>query len=32
MSPGFGYNFMLMVCLAYFIAGAAAVLKIKRRD
>lgn len=31
-SPGLGYNFMLMVCLAYFIVGAALVLKIKRRN
>jgi Na+/melibiose symporter-like transporter len=30
-SHGLGYNFMLMVCLAYFIVGAALVLKIKRR-
>ena len=30
-SPGLGYQFMLMVCLAYFIVGAALVLKIKRR-
>ncbi len=31
-SAGLGYNFMLMVCLVYFIAGAALVLKIKRRN
>ena len=31
-SPGLGYNFMLMACLAYFIVGAALVLKIKRRN
>jgi len=31
-SPGLGYNFMLMVCLAYFIAGAALVLKVKRQN
>lgn len=30
-SPGLGYNFMLMVCLAYFIVGAALVLKIRRQ-
>jgi len=31
-SPGLGYNFMLMVCLAYFIVGAALVLKVKRQN
>ncbi len=31
-SPGFGYTFMLMVCLAYFIVGAALVLKVKRQN
>jgi MFS family permease len=30
-SPGLGYNFMLMVCLAYFIVGGALVLKIRRQ-
>ncbi len=31
-SAGLGYNFMLMVCLAYFIVGAALVLKVKRQS
>ncbi len=31
-SPGLGYKFMLLVCLVYFIAGSALILKIKRRD
>jgi len=31
-SPGLGYKFMLLVCLVYFLAGSALVLKIKRRD
>ncbi len=31
-SHGLGYNFMLMVCLAYFIVGAALVLKIKMHN
>lgn len=30
-SPGLGYRFMLLVCLVYFIAGSALVLKIKKR-
>jgi Na+/melibiose symporter-like transporter len=30
-SPLFGYNVMLLVCVAYFVAGAALVFKIKRR-
>ena len=30
-SPGLGYKFMLLVCLAYFIAGSALVFKIKGR-
>jgi Na+/melibiose symporter-like transporter len=29
-SPVFGYRFMLMVCLVYFIVGSALVVKIKR--
>jgi len=28
-SPGLGYRFMLLVCLAYFVAGSALVLKIR---
>lgn len=31
-SAGLGYNFMLMVCLAYFIVGAALVLKVKKQN
>ncbi|MFH1647268.1 MAG: MFS transporter [Chloroflexota bacterium] len=31
-SPGLGYKFMLLVCLAYFIVGSALVFKIKGRD
>ncbi len=31
-SHGLGYTFMLMVCLAYFIVGAALVLKVKRQN
>jgi Na+/melibiose symporter-like transporter len=30
-SPQRGYSFMLLVCLAYFVIGAALVLKIRRR-
>jgi Na+/melibiose symporter-like transporter len=30
--PLSGYNFMLLACLAYFIIGAALVLKVKRRN
>ena len=29
--PGLGYKFMLLVCLVYFIAGSALIVKIKRR-
>jgi Na+/melibiose symporter-like transporter len=31
-SPGLGYQVMLIVCLVYFMAGSALVVKIKRRD
>jgi Na+/melibiose symporter-like transporter len=31
-SHGLGYTFMLMVCLAYFIVGAALVLKVKGKS
>ncbi len=31
-SPGLGYKVMLLVCLVYFMAGSALVLKIKRQD
>jgi hypothetical protein len=30
-SPGSGYQFMLLVCVAYFVVGAALVFKIRRR-
>jgi Na+/melibiose symporter-like transporter len=30
-SPGLGYQFMLLVCVIYFVVGSALVLKIKRR-
>jgi Na+/melibiose symporter-like transporter len=30
-SPGSGYQFMLLVCVAYFVIGAALVFKIRRR-
>ena len=30
-SPGLGYDFMLLVCLAYFIAGSVLITRIKRR-
>jgi Na+/melibiose symporter-like transporter len=30
-SPGSGYQFMLLVCMAYFVIGAALVFKIRRR-
>jgi Na+/melibiose symporter-like transporter len=30
--PLSGYNFMLLACLAYFVIGAALVLKVKRRN
>ncbi len=31
-SPGLGYKVMLLVCLVYFIAGSALVVKIRRRS
>ena len=30
-SPGLGYQFMLLICLVYFLAGSALILKIKGR-
>ena len=29
---GFGYDFMLLVCIAYFVAGSLLILKVRRKS